>query len=307
MAGDTVLIGVDWGLSQLRAYRIGNNGRVLDSRSSERGLTSVRDGDFDAVLRSVLSGWREAGEDGPPVLLCGMIGSRQGWKEAPYAPCPLRLEAVGPCIVAVESRLGDVRIVGGARTKDDRGHDDIMRGEETQMFGLKEAAGPRIAIAPGTHSKWVRLEGSAIVDFRTYMTGELFALLKKHSTLGWMIPQSGDELFDDAAFEEGVRDAEAAPDMLHGLFNARTSAIFHPGKAPSISSYLSGLLIGYEISGGRALAGTAPIVLVGASRLSKLYQSALSVLGVGTVGMADADAVTAMGLWRIWKAQGGGA
>src|SRR5690348_15305521 len=305
MAGEPVLIGVDWGLSQIRAYRIGGEGQVLESRSSDRGLSSVRNGDFDAVLRSVLSGWRDVRPDGPPILLCGMIGSRQGWKEAPYAPCPLRLEAVRQCIVAVESALGDVRIVGGARTKDKRGHDDIMRGEETQMFGLPEFGGPRIAIAPGTHSKWVRLESSAIVDFRTYMTGEVFALLKKHSTLGWMIPQSGDEIFDDAAFEAGVRDAEAAGDMLHGLFNVRTSAIFHPERAASISSYLSGLLIGYEISGARALAEKDPIVLVGTSRLARLYRSALSVLGIGNAEMADADAVTAMGLWRVWKAQRG--
>jgi len=304
MAGDTALIGVDWGLSQLRAYRIAADGRTLESRSSDRGLTSIRNGDFDGVLATVLSGWRESHRDGPPILLCGMIGSRQGWKEAPYAPCPMRLEAVRSCMVAVESRFGDVRIVGGARTKDDRGNDDIMRGEETQMFGLPEAQGARIAIAPGTHSKWVRLDGSAIVDFRTYMTGEMFALLKKHSTLGWMIPQSGDDLFDGAAFEEGVRDAEAAPDLLHGLFNVRTSAIFHPDKTSSLSSYLSGFLIGHEISGGRALAENKPIILVGTSRLATLYRNALSILGMGRAEMADADAVTAMGLWRIWKAQG---
>ena len=308
MAGDTALIGVDWGLSRMRAYRIADDGRVLESKESESGLTSVRSGEFDTVLESILSDWWDtAGMSNLPILLCGMIGSRQGWKEAPYAPCPLTLDAVGRSVVRAESALGDVRIIGGVQTKDDRGHHDVMRGEETQLFGLPEARGRRIAIAPGTHSKWAQLDGSAIVHFRTYMTGEFFALLKKHSTLGWMIPHSVDGEADETAFQNGVRDAIARPDMLHGLFNVRTSGIFHPEKAPSLSSYLSGLLIGYEVSGGRELVRAAPIVIVGTSRLAELYKTALSILGIEKVELADADAVTAMGLWRIWNALGSAA
>ena len=304
MADNTALIGVDWGLSHIRAYRIGCDGRVLESKRSDRGLSSIRHEDFDAVLGSLLSDWQDfSGTKGRPVLLCGMIGSRQGWKEAPYGSCPLPLDAIRKNIVRVESAQGDVRIIGGVRTRGEAGNYDIMRGEETQIFGLPEAAGRRVAITPGTHSKWIKLDGFAIVDFRTYMTGELFALLKKHSTLGWMIPQSTDDGIDEAAFRDGVLEAFADPDMLHGLFNARTKAIFRPAEAPSISSYLSGLLIGYEIAGGRDFAAADPIVIVGSSRLARLYGSALSAVGLGEVELADADAVTAMGLWRIWNTQ----
>ena len=253
------------------------------------------------MLRTVIGEWRDG-----PILMCGMIGSRQGWKEAPYAACPLGLSELGRSLVPVKSLLGDVRIVGGAMTRHG-GHHDIMRGEETQILGLADTKGRRVVVTPGTHSKWAELEDGIIRDFRTYMTGELFAVLKKHSTLGWMMQTSEDDATDHAAFQEGARDATIESDMLHSLFNTRTLVLFDPEKAENISSYLSGLLIGYEILGAARHFAKAPFTVIGTKRLARLYEAALLANGYGDFALADADTTTALGLWRIWRAAGSAA
>jgi len=302
MSEKTALIGIDWGLSQLRAYRIHADGRLLESKYCDVGIASVQDRAFDKVLDRVLSNWLSIGRT-PPILLCGMIGSKQGWREALYGSCPLSLDALSRCLVRVESDLGDVRIIGGAQTKNAHGHYDVMRGEETQIFGLANRNGRCMVITPGTHSKWSRVQDGTIQSFRTYMTGELYFILKNHSTLGWTIPQSAQDEIEEQSFELGVRDALGDPDMPHALFNARTLALFQPELAQTIPSYLSGLLVGYEIYGASRRDITDPIVIVGISRLARLYKVALAIAGFHDVELVDADTVTARGLWRVWSAE----
>lgn len=298
---DAALIGIDWGTSRIRAHRIGHDGQLLESRSGEAGLSSVRGGDFDSALEALISGWEDTGK--LPILMCGMVGSRHGWKEAPYALCPFGIDALCRAVVPVSSRLGEVRIVGGGHAIDKQNHHDIMRGEETQFLGLSDPKGRQVAIAPGTHSKWAFLEDGQITRFRTYMTGELFAVLKTHSILGWLMPDAQAPVIDDTAFETGVKDAGLDQDMLHGLFNVRTSGIFEPGKAQTLSSYLSGLLIGYEVKNAATLFPAQFVTVVAAPALARLYGLALSLLGIAEARHEDVDVVTARGLWRIWQAR----
>ena len=82
------MIGVDWGTTSFRAFRIATDGTIRDRRTALRGLLNVPDNRFADTLREEIGPWLAAGED--HVLLSGMIGSRQGWKEAPYLPCPGR-------------------------------------------------------------------------------------------------------------------------------------------------------------------------------------------------------------------------
>ena len=301
MAGDgTALIGIDWGTSRQRAYRIGHHGHVLENRSGDLGLSAVRGKDFDAALQALISGW--SAED-VPVLMCGMVGSRNGWAEAAYCECPFGIEELSRTIVPVASHYGTAYIVGGGHATDVQGHHDVMRGEETQFLGLDDLTGRRLAIAPGTHSKWALLEGGRIKSFRTYMTGELFALLKEHSILGWLMPEKDAATHDMAAFADGIRDAAADGDMLHGLFQVRTSGLFHPERAGVLSSYLSGLLIGYEVSGAIKLHPAGPVTVIAPPRLAQHYNLALATMGLRDVRIDDVDAVTARGLWRIWQAR----
>jgi len=298
----TALIGIDWGTSRQRAYRIGQHGRLLESRSRDLGLSAVRSQSFDAALQPLISDWLKRDAD-IPVLMCGMIGSRNGWAEAPYCDCPFGINALSRSVVEVSSQGRTVHIVGGGHVTDTSSHHDVMRGEETQFLGLEEKGGRRLAIAPGTHSKWALLEGGRIASFRTYMTGEVFALLKEHSTLGWLMPDGKAATHDMTAFADGVRDAATDRDMLHALFNVRTSGLFRPECTDALSSYLSGLLIGYEVSGAMKLHSAEPVTVIAAPQLAQLYDRALAVLGFRGARIDDVDQVTARGLWRIWQAR----
>jgi 2-dehydro-3-deoxygalactonokinase len=301
MADDaTALIGIDWGTSRQRAYRINHQGGLLESREGDLGLSAVRGRSFEAALQPLIVDWLARAKD-IPVLMCGMIGSRNGWAEAAYCDCPFGIDELVHTLVSVTSLGTKAHIVGGGHVRDRRSHHDVMRGEETQFLGLDDIEGPLLAISPGTHSKWALLEGGRIMNFRTYMTGEFFTLLKDHSVLGWLMPE-GETAEEGDGFTAGVKDAAVDPDMLHGLFNVRTSALFQPARVSGLASYLSGLLVGYEVFGALKAFPARNVTVIAAPQLARLYHLALATLGIGDVRLEDADAVTAKGLWRVWQA-----
>lgn len=300
----TALIGIDWGTSNNRAYRIDDRGHVLESRSGVLGLSAVKDRAFDAALEAFVADWRKGTSRDIPVLMSGMIGSRNGWAEAAYCACPFGIEELSRTVIAAPGQ-GAAFIVGGGSTCDAQRHHDVMRGEEVQILGLKNTAGSRLVVAPGTHSKWAAVENGKIREFRTYMTGELFALLKDHSILGWLMPDGTQAVRDEKVFQQGVRDAAADPDLLHGLFNVRTQGLFQPESAAGLASYLSGLLIGHEICGATRRFAAKSITIIAEPRLASFYNLALASLGVADAEIADVGAVTARGLWRIWQARKG--
>ena len=180
---------------------------------------------------------------------------------------------------------------------------DVMRGEETQIVGAL-AAEPSLAdslvVLPGTHSKWVHLAGGRVREFTTYMTGELFAVLRAHSILGRLAPAGvGDAGSEPGAFERGVLAAQRSAGGLGSLlFAARASMPVLVGDLPAESSleFLSGLLIGDELRAGLA-AGQRPAALIGDLALCARYASALELLGIDGVLALD-DAAPA-GLWAI--------
>ena len=88
----TTLIAIDWGTTSARAYRMAAGGTVCDMRSAPLGIGSLKDGGFVAALDTLLDDWRDAAT---PRIACGMIGSRQGWVEAPYVECPTDLASLG--------------------------------------------------------------------------------------------------------------------------------------------------------------------------------------------------------------------
>lgn len=301
----TALIGIDWGTSNNRAYRIDGRGNVLESRSGALGLSAVKDRNFGSALDTLVADWRKNASHDIPVLMSGMIGSRNGWAEAAYCACPFGVEDLSRTVIPAPGRGGAVFIVGGGSARDAQRHHDVMRGEEVQILGLEDTAGRRLVVAPGTHSKWAVLENGKIREFRTYMTGELFALLKDHSILGWLMPDGTHDILDEKAFLRGVQDAAADPDLLHGLFNVRTQGLFEPESAAGLAPYLSGLLIGNEISGAIRRFPAKSITVIAGAQLASLYNLALVSLGMADAGTADVGEVTARGLWRIWQARKG--
>ncbi len=296
------MIAVDWGTSSLRAYRLDAAGDVLDQRSSATGLLACG-GRFEAILAEHVDGWADGA-----ILMAGMIGSRSGWCEVPYTVCPAGLVeiAAGMREISAASLSGRrIWIVPGVVHRSPQLPPEVMRGEETQLLGLAEhlvGTGPHWVCLPGTHSKWVKLEDGRIQSLRTAMTGELYALLRRHSLLATMMPEpTGADVDDEAAFARGVAASAGPGGLLHQLFGVRTLGIFAQLDGAQAPSYLSGLLIGHELR--ELLPGDAAVVnLVGAGHLTLRYARALGQLGVAS--RSHGEALTARGLYRLGLAQG---
>jgi 2-dehydro-3-deoxygalactonokinase len=277
------LIGVDWGTSGFRAYRIGADGRILDSRSAPKGILAVPAGGFPAVLEAQVGDWLAQGE--APFVMSGMVGSRQGWVEVPYLSCPAGFDEIASSLVSVGWKNHKAWVVPGLRC--DTAVPDVMRGEETQILG---AGRDGLVCLPGTHSKWVSVEGGRIVRFSTHMTGEVYAVLKNHSILGRTMEHAS---LDEAALVQGVNRAGEPGGLLHHLFGVRTRGLMGELSPAASGSYLSGILIGHEL---RAFEVKSFHILA-TPELVGLYEQAARLLGIETTRLPP-DAA-AHGLYRL--------
>jgi 2-dehydro-3-deoxygalactonokinase len=268
------MIAVDWGTSSFRAYRLTSDGTVLDKRSAPLGILAVKDGRFAEALEDQIGDWIGAGEAN--VIMSGMIGSRQGWKEAPYAHCPAGFPEIAAAMVRIEWSRGSVWIAPGLTCRDPSGVADVMRGEEVQILGALESLREPTAwiCLPGTHSKWVRVEAQRITQFATHMTGEVFAVMKAHSILGRMM---SDGPHDMAAFEAGLQRADDGGGLLHHLFGVRTRGLFGELANEQSAAYLSGVLLGHELHSVPERSGV--VYVLGAQELAQLYVHALRARG----------------------------
>jgi 2-dehydro-3-deoxygalactonokinase len=314
---DPALIALDWGTSSLRAYALGDGGHVLASRRSEHGimnLPAVASGlaadRFEQALQGVCGEWLQA-HPGVPLLACGMVGSAQGWKEAAYQPLPSRAADLSNAFTVVYRGSGpSLHIVPGLIQRGEL--PNVMRGEETQIAGVLQSLAHgdtphhRMLIGlPGTHSKWALVEDGAVTRFETFMTGEIYAALCQHTLLGrTMVPGAA---FDEAAFTRGLRVArssEGAMGVLSNVFSCRTLGLTGSLPPTAQPDYLSGLLIGHEVSAlATALLGDGlRVVLCGEPALCQRYAAALEVLGQDSPLICSE--VTPMGLWSIAQASG---
>jgi len=294
------IVAVDWGTSGFRAWQIDDAGRTLARHAADRGILSVEGGAFEAVLRGQVGQWldprRCAG-----VLMSGMIGSRQGWREAAYVPAPAGPAELSQGLASFTLTDGlPAWIVPGVSARAASGVPDVMRGEETQILGILPALGPgeHLLCLPGTHSKWVTVRDGRISGFATHMTGETFALYSKHSILArTMRDDSGD--FDTPAFEKGVRRSGEPGGLMHHVFGARAEVLVDALAEASTRDYLSGLLVGHEC---RAATTGCEVHLVGSAALTARYERALSMLACPST-RHDPDAAL-IGLVHIARSRG---
>jgi len=286
------MIAIDWGTSSFRVYRLDGTGCVLEMRSSPQGVLTVENGKFSAVLDTQAGDWI-ATDDGP-VVMSGMIGSRQGWLEVRYAACPAGFEEIAAGMRKVIWGGGTAWIAPGLTCRDEAGIPDVMRGEEVQILGVLHGLGPgtHTICLPGTHSKWVEVTDGRIARFSTHMTGEAFAVFKAHSILGRMMK---DDATDITAFEDGVRRPQDAGGLLHHLFGVRARGLFGELTDAASASYLSGMLVGHEIRSAYGKQGQ--VNLLCNVQLAEIYGRAFAVLGIEASAL-DPDSVT-KGLFRL--------
>ena len=292
----TALIAIDWGTTSARAYCLGTAGEAIAMRTVPLGVLQVQEGCFPEALAALLGDWHDVVA---PRLACGMVGSRQGWREAPYVDCPAPLATLAAGIVHTADR--SLAIVPGVRTRDSNGIPDVMRGEETQLAGAIDEREDRVlAVLPGTHCKWALVERGRLVDFATYMTGEMYSVLLNHSILGRLAQPAAAE--PGPAFAHGVTRGLGAGGLSHDLFGARTLVLMGELAPRDVPDWLSGLLIGREVRNARIWAQRqgsdgARVRLVGADALLTRYAVAMTQAGIA-VEHAPPDAA-ALGLWRI--------
>ena len=283
------LVALDWGTSSLRGARLAADGGPIDERRFERGILSVAAGEFRSVFDSLFGDWMAA--PGACCLIAGMAGSQQGWVEVPYCACPAGLADIAGALRWVEA--GRIAIVPGL-SGHTHGVPAVMRGEETQVFGALRLLGVAhgLFVLPGTHSKWVRVEGGRIVQFQTVMTGEFYALLRRHSILARTLPAPSaghDDVLDGAAFDAGVAQALRSPGLMQSAFSARTLALFDLLPLAQRPSYLSGLVIGEELRSQPLDGGSDAVTVIGDERLTARYERALravSDVAVRRIGTA---------------------
>ena len=284
----TTFLSCDWGNStfRLRLVQCGTTLGVIDELRSDRGVRSFDAGPdgFEVYLLEAMEAM-----DAPsvPVLISGMASSSVGWKELPYAHVPFNVtDTTGlhheSLTIRYRGAQLPVHLFSGVRTIS-----DIMRGEESELVGILTLPEIRAAateqclvLMPGTHCKHVCIENGRMIDFTTFMTGEMFELLACQSilraTVDWESLGETSKAHD-ASFVEGVC---AARD--HGLaatlFKTRTRGVLD-GVGSSLNlRYLLGLLIGDEMK--ELGHSSEPIVL--AAQYPHCYKIALQTLGLSS-------------------------
>lgn len=258
-------VAIDWGTSSFRAWLIEHD-QIADYLQSDQGVKNFASGSHRAYLTEVLGKWQGQYEH---IIAIGMIGSSIGLHETDFSPLPVDIDEVSNSLVQVPNFEPALYIVPGVSKTG-----DVMRGEESQSLasGLENG----LVISPGTHSKWVEIKSGKITDFRTYLTGELFEILRNHSTLSKATDSSA-KLVASRDFVEGLN-AESS-DLTHDLFAIRADWL--QGKTEDASrEYLSGLLIGAEIKSAKSWCQVSDARIVASDSLAEIYIFALAHFGI---------------------------
>lgn len=293
-----MLLALDWGTTSFRAYLFDSDRNLVETRSSAAGIMQDNSG-FEEVYYQQVGDWLEEYRK-IPVIASGMITSKQGWVETPYLPCPASLDDLSKNLTRHETSKGDViYFVSGVCQK--KPTPNIMRGEETQMAGLKSSSA-MTAVLPGTHSKWIRIEGDTIRYFSTFMTGEIFAALTQHTILGRLLTDGSDPEGFTAGVQDGFSGLEEAGGILSKLFGARAMPLLELMNPDSIRDYISGLLLGTEILEAvkSGFGSNVVPVICGSAELVDRYEMAMAICDITT--SRGQDELAALGLMRIASA-----
>lgn len=305
----------DWGTTALRLWAVDASGRATASGECAVGAVSVlsgpgiesgptRDQRFVAVIAD-LAGPVFSGNPGVPLVICGMAGSRDGWRDTGYMHTPARLTDIGKDVTSFAVADREIHIVPGLLQRETSELSlDVMRGEETQIVGVSlssaEQAEDYTIVLPGTHTKWVQISSGTITSFSTSMTGDLFSAVRGHTVLS--SPHRAHATGSVDSFERGL-ETGGAQGISHGLaatlFSGRTKYLTGNLSATEIDLYISGMLIGDEVAHQlpRVRDSSGKIILCGAGPLAELYRRALQRAGASPI-LADTGA-TVLGLHEM--------
>ncbi|MBB5190490.1 2-dehydro-3-deoxygalactonokinase [Silvimonas terrae] len=288
-------IALDWGSTNLRAWRY-QQGRCVDELRAPSGVTQLGHETAQQAFARLLGPWLQ--QQDVPVIMAGMIGSNAGWIEAPYMACPARLPDLRQHLVQVTPALPVRAWIVPGLSINREGHQNVMRGEETQLLGAHAMQPAQYYLLPGTHCKWVQMQADKVMDFQTVITGELHHVLLKHSLLGAGLPA---QIADPGAFALGLETGLNDSHILGRLFQGRAARVLGRLPASAVADWLSGLLIGNEVGQMQQQWGiqrTEPLVIVGSPALAQRYQQALAATGLSST-LVDGDTAFQTGIRSI--------
>lgn len=287
---------IDWGTSSFRLWHVNGDGEVLNQHRSGQGMSTLTPDQYEPLVEELLSSFDVPADT--PVLICGMAGAAQGWHPVPYVDLPAPLVDLYKTVTRVPNVRRDVRILPGLAQRVS-GAEDVMRGEETLLLGgLPSFEDQQLVCLPGTHSKWVSIQNGEAVRFHTAMTGEVYALLSKHSTLSHYLETDETQAASDV-FQQAVCDALEQPALfLNALFSLRAKPLLDAGtKGEDLAARLSGLLIGTELA-GMLKGDQAPVALVSSGALAENYAKAFEIAGQ-SFQVLESEQLTLTGLLQV--------
>lgn len=288
------VIALDWGTTRARAFLISAAGEVLERRSADQGIQSVPAGGFPSAFEAIAGDLRRMAPEAH-IVLAGMVGSRNGWVEAAYVPCPASPDAIAAAGLKVALADGMPALILPGLSCDE-GAFDVMRGEETLIVGLGLADG--IVCLPGTHSKWALVEGGRITRFASFMTGEIWGLLRQNSILSRLAEEPSEE-GARLGLAAGFAASRRPGGLLNTAFAARSEVLAGRLPGSAVGPYLSALLVGHEIAGALALFGRHDTVhLVAEGAMAESYGAGLAAAGLQAV-VTTPEAAFVAGIRRL--------
>ncbi len=305
MASPAFIAG-DWGTSHLRLNLCDGQGNVLESKNGP-GIGAVKE-DVAGAFAAQTKDWDRHGP--LPAILCGMVGSTMGWREVRYMPCPIRPAAIAAGAMRFEADGRTIVIAPGLSCRSRLQSPDVMRGEETQILGALRlepqlSQGRHVLCMPGTHTKWVSLKNGVIEHFLTAVSGELYDILHKHSVLVNSIEAT--DAIGGPAFKSALEQTKLYPDaeLIHLLFAVRSRQLEGGLKRRDAAAYLSGLIIGQDVSGAKRffradLEEAKSVDVIATPRLGELYVEALKTRGAA-VHTIDGDTASLSGLSALYE------
>ena len=263
-------VALDWGTSNFRAYLM-ENYNVIDQVSTQEGMKFVDQKEFENTLVKNITAWRKKFNINI-VIASGMVGAKQGWVEVPYINSPCDIRNLNFKTLNILDDI-NIHILSGVSQSNPS---DVMRGEETQIAGFlqNEINFDGSICLPGTHSKWVNLNSYNIQEFNTFLTGELYEIVKKYSILKHSLNTTR---LEDEIVKSAANLIIENPSLISNkLFEIRAENLLKNSNQISNNSKLVGYLLGIELSGSRTYWEDKDLVIIGSSNLNKYYEIILN-------------------------------
>ena len=263
-------VALDWGTSNFRAYLMDHN-HVLDQISTQEGMKFLGQKEFENTLIKNISPWNKK-FDIKIIIASGMVGAKQGWIEVPYIKSPCDIRYINFKTLNILDNV-NVHILSGISQSNPS---DVMRGEETQIAGflLNNIDFDGSICLPGTHSKWVNLNSYNIREFTTFLTGELYEIIKNYSILNHSINTTE---HDDEIVKSAADLIIENPSLISNkLFEIRAENLLKNSNKISSNSKLVGYILGIELSGSRTFWEDKDLIIIGSSNLNKFYELILN-------------------------------